>query len=86
MCSRAAARPFWRERSSSFAPHALLCDRHLQDADGLELLAHVRSLHPGHQPRLILMTGDLPLPEVEPPLDGVLGKPFSVEQLAAILD
>ena len=74
------------EEIRAFAPHALLCDRHLQDADGLELLAHVRSLHPGHQPRLILMTGDLPLPEVEPPLDGVLGKPFSVEQLAAILD
>ncbi len=69
----------------AFAPDALLCDRHLDQADGLELLASVRSIHPGGKPKLILMTGDHPPPTPTAPLDGVLGKPFSVEQLAAIL-
>jgi len=73
------------EELRAFGPDAVLCDRHLGDEDGLELLASVRSLHPGSKPKLILMTGDERLPELKPPLDGVLGKPFSIEQLVDLL-
>lgn len=73
------------EQLRAFGPDAVLCDRHLGDDDGMELLASVRSLHPGAKPKLILMTGDDTLPAAAAPLDGVLGKPFSIEQLVGLL-
>ncbi len=63
-------------------PALVLLDLHVAGEDGLDLLAEIRREHP--EVRVVLLTGTAELEDGARGLaDGVLPKPFSLEQLAS---
>jgi DNA-binding NtrC family response regulator len=64
------------------APNLVLLDLHVGAEHGVDLLTEIRADHP--DVRVVLLTGTAELSEAERELaDGVLGKPFNLEQLAS---
>ena len=63
-------------------PALVLLDVHVGGQDGLELLTEIRAEH--GDVKVVLLTGSTELAEVHRDLaDGILPKPFTLEQLAA---
>lgn len=71
-----------------FHPDVVVLDMHLPDTDGIEVMRRLRDLQP--ELPIVITTGYL---SVEPMIDilglghrGYLLKPFSMEDLAALID
>ena len=63
-------------------PSLVLLDLHVGTDDGLDLLTEIRQEHP--EMRVVLLTGTVDLGPTERKLaDGVLLKPFTLEELAS---
>ena len=63
-------------------PDVILLDRHLGHDDGLDLLDEIEALE--LPVRIVLLSGSSEVgPELRARVDGVLGKPFTLDSLAA---
>ena len=71
-----------RELLERLTPDLVLLDIHLGNEDGLELLDEIQALE--LPLRVVLLSGSAEVgPELRARVEGVLGKPFELDRLAA---